>query len=96
MATQNATNLINALTLLSPGSDLEKDTELQGTNNDIKEYEAQIESLKATINALRTKNKDNITTANQSITSLKTSAADAITSYNDDFERLLALANSNP
>jgi hypothetical protein len=29
LATQNATNLINALTLLSPGSDLEKDTELQ-------------------------------------------------------------------
>ncbi|CAI2173422.1 1298_t:CDS:10 [Funneliformis geosporum] len=29
LATQNATNLINALTLLSPGSDLEKDYELQ-------------------------------------------------------------------
>ncbi|GBB95896.1 hypothetical protein RclHR1_02640010 [Rhizophagus clarus] len=29
LATQNATNLVNALTLLSPGSDLSKDTELQ-------------------------------------------------------------------
>ncbi|CAB4378595.1 unnamed protein product [Rhizophagus irregularis] len=29
LATQNATNLVNALTLLSPGSDLTKDTELQ-------------------------------------------------------------------
>ncbi|RIA83542.1 hypothetical protein C1645_880419 [Glomus cerebriforme] len=29
LATQNATNLVNALTLLSPGTDLEKDSELQ-------------------------------------------------------------------